>query len=132
MRFLALATDYDNTLAEGGSVPDDVWEALRRLRDSGRRLVLVTGRELDDLLRICARLDLFDRVVVENGGVVYRPATAERRLLARHDVAWSVTILALSVAVCVAIAWPLVRLTARGASGPSRQVGDAKHHAQGQ
>jgi hydroxymethylpyrimidine pyrophosphatase-like HAD family hydrolase len=66
----------------GGKVSDDAWEALRRLRDSGRRLVLVTGRELDDLRRICARLELFDRVVAENGGVIYRPATGERRLLA--------------------------------------------------
>jgi hydroxymethylpyrimidine pyrophosphatase-like HAD family hydrolase len=82
MRFVALAADYDGTLAAGGTVADDVWEALRRLRNSGRKLILVTGRDLDDLRGRCSRLDLFDRVVAENGGVVYRPATGERRLLA--------------------------------------------------
>lgn len=82
MRFLALATDYDGTLASGGLVADDSWEAVRRLRDSGRKVVLVTGRELGDVQSLCPSLDAFDRVVAENGGVVYRPATGERRLLA--------------------------------------------------
>src|SRR4051812_40365384 len=82
MRFIALATDYDNTLAADGMVADDAREALRRLRDSGRKLILVTGRELEDVRVICPHLDLFDRVVAENGGVVYRPATGEHRMLA--------------------------------------------------
>jgi HAD superfamily hydrolase (TIGR01484 family) len=82
MRFLALATDYDGTLSVGSIVADDAWEAVRRLRDSGRKLLLVTGRALDDLRTICPHLERFDRVVAENGGVLYRPDTGERRLLA--------------------------------------------------
>src|SRR5690242_12518676 len=82
MRYLALATDYDGTLATDGVVAEDAWQALRRLRASGRKLILVTGRELDDLRAICSPLDRFDRVVAENGGVLYAPATDERRLLA--------------------------------------------------
>jgi HAD superfamily hydrolase (TIGR01484 family) len=80
MRYLALATDYDGTLALAGVVADYAWDALRRLRASGRKLILVTGRELDDLLTICP-LAAFDRVVVENGGVLYRPATHQETVL---------------------------------------------------
>jgi HAD superfamily hydrolase (TIGR01484 family) len=82
MRFLALATDYDGTLASGGTVAEPTWEALQKLKVSGRKLILVTGRELEDLRSICPNLELFDRVVVENGGVLYHPATRDQALLA--------------------------------------------------
>jgi hydroxymethylpyrimidine pyrophosphatase-like HAD family hydrolase len=82
MRFFAIATDYDNTLASDGRVADATWDALERLRASGRQAILVSGRELDDLLGVCPRLDLFSRVVAENGGVLYTPADGTRRLLA--------------------------------------------------
>ncbi|MEX3958722.1 HAD-IIB family hydrolase [Trinickia sp. EG282A] len=82
MRFVALATDYDNTLASNGRVAESTWPVLERLRQSGRQLVLVSGRELGDLRTICPRLDLFSRVVAENGGVLYRPDSGEKRLLA--------------------------------------------------
>ncbi|MEX3764720.1 HAD hydrolase family protein [Paraburkholderia phenoliruptrix] len=82
MRFFAIATDYDNTLACDGRVADSTWDALERLRASGRQAILVSGREMDDLLAICPRLDLFSRVVAENGGVLYMPSTGTRRLLA--------------------------------------------------
>jgi len=75
MRYLALATDYDGTIARHGVVSAGTLAALDRLRDSGRRLVLVTGRELDDIVRIFPELDRFDRVVAENGATVYTPAT---------------------------------------------------------
>jgi len=42
----------------------------------------ISGRELDDLRAICPRLDVFSRVVAENGGVLYRPDRGERELLA--------------------------------------------------
>ncbi|MDQ3874273.1 MAG: HAD-IIB family hydrolase, partial [Actinomycetota bacterium] len=77
MRYLALACDYDGTLAHDGVVDDDTTRALERVLASGRRLLLVTGRELDDLLRVFPRVDLFDRVVAENGGLLYRPETKE-------------------------------------------------------
>ncbi|MEM5328449.1 HAD family hydrolase [Paraburkholderia sp. JHI2823] len=82
MRFSVLATDYDNTLATNGAVSAEAWEALTRLRRSGRELVLVTGRELDDLLAICAHPELFSRIVAENGGLLYRPDTGELHTLA--------------------------------------------------
>src|SRR5438067_2071422 len=60
MRYLVLAADYDGTLAHDGRVDDATWEALRQLRESGRKLFMVTGRELDDLLTVCPQLDRFD------------------------------------------------------------------------
>src|SRR5262245_40948279 len=82
MRYLALAVDYDGTLATRGRVDAPTAAALERVRASGRRLLLVTGRELTDLARVCDRLDLFDRVVAENGALLYDPATREERPLA--------------------------------------------------
>ncbi len=82
MHFEALATDYDGTLASEGRVAQRTWEAVRRLRTSGRKVILVTGRELDELRNICPHLELFDRIVAENGGVLYHPVTAEHKLLA--------------------------------------------------
>jgi HAD superfamily hydrolase (TIGR01484 family) len=75
MYFICLATDYDGTLAEDGVVAEETVAALRSLKQSGRRLVLVTGRELPDLQRVFSQLDLFDIAVVENGGLLVEPAT---------------------------------------------------------
>ncbi len=77
MRYLVLACDFDGTLASDGKVRVETLAALQRLRDSGRKLILATGRELKDLLDIFPAIDLFDRVVAENGGVLYRPASRE-------------------------------------------------------
>jgi hydroxymethylpyrimidine pyrophosphatase-like HAD family hydrolase len=82
MRYLALATDYDGTLAADGVVRERTLAALERLRKSGRRAILVTGRELEDLRRVFPRLDLFERVVAENGALLYRPQTREEVVLA--------------------------------------------------
>jgi HAD superfamily hydrolase (TIGR01484 family) len=82
MRYQALATDYDGTLAADGQVAGATWAAIQRLRDSGGKLVLVTGRELSELRRICPHLERFDRIVAENGGLLYRPATHEEQALA--------------------------------------------------
>ncbi len=82
MRYHLLATDYDGTLATDGHVTDHTLAALRAFLATGRRLVLVTGRELDDLVSVHPDLGIFERVVAENGALLYRPATKEKRLLA--------------------------------------------------
>ena len=81
MRYLVLACDFDGTIATDGTVRDETLAALRRLRDSGRKIVLVTGREMEDLLKVFSALEVFDRVVAENGGVLYRPTSREYRAL---------------------------------------------------
>jgi hydroxymethylpyrimidine pyrophosphatase-like HAD family hydrolase len=68
-----LALDYDGTLADDGIVAPPVLDGLKRFKASGRRLVMVTGRELDDLFSIFPDADIFDRIVAENGGVWYTP-----------------------------------------------------------
>ena len=81
MRYLVLATDYDGTLALNNRVAPDTVDALRRLAATGRKLVLVTGRELDELLAIFPEMEMFDRVVAENGALLYTPATRKRKSL---------------------------------------------------
>jgi hydroxymethylpyrimidine pyrophosphatase-like HAD family hydrolase len=81
MRYHVLVTDYDQTIAEHGVVSAETITDLEMVRESGRRIVLVTGRQLDDLLGLFQRMELFDRVVAENGALLYRPETRERRLL---------------------------------------------------
>lgn len=81
MRYLALCCDYDGTIAHHGRVSERTLAAMQKLRASGRRLLLITGRELDDLEKIFPHLDIFDRVVAENGALLFRPETREERLL---------------------------------------------------
>ena len=82
MRYLALAADYDGTLAHHGTVAPEVIAALTRLAASGRKLILVTGRELDELLGVFPDIAVFDRVVAENGALLYYPKTRERKPIA--------------------------------------------------
>ena len=77
MRYLALAADYDGTLAMSGSLSAEVEGALEWLRSSGRRVVLVTGRTFEEFEAACASMALFDRVVLENGAVLYSPSTRQ-------------------------------------------------------
>ena len=55
--------------------------ALERLRVSGRRAVLITGRTLEELVSVCPNLDPFAVVVVENGAVLHVPSRRETRVL---------------------------------------------------
>lgn len=81
MRYLALASDYDGTLATDGQVDNDTKAALERLRNSGRKLIMVTGRELNDLMKVFPEVDLFDCVVAENGALLYWSTTREEKPL---------------------------------------------------
>ncbi|MDP8971312.1 MAG: Cof-type HAD-IIB family hydrolase [Actinomycetota bacterium] len=81
MGYRAVAFDYDGTLARDGQVQGVTQAALERLQRSGIHVVLVTGRLLDDLRATCPCLDRFDRVVAENGGLLYRPAAQTVRTL---------------------------------------------------
>jgi hydroxymethylpyrimidine pyrophosphatase-like HAD family hydrolase/energy-coupling factor transporter ATP-binding protein EcfA2 len=82
LRYFCLISDYDGTLAHDGQVTASTLQALKRVKVSGRKLVLATGRELPELLRVFPETSLFDLAVVENGALLYNPATGEKRLLA--------------------------------------------------
>jgi hydroxymethylpyrimidine pyrophosphatase-like HAD family hydrolase len=76
------ACDYDGTIAADGRVAAATAEALARVRASGRKLLLVTGRMLNDLRSVCPDTDkMFDAVVAENGAVLYFPETRETKVL---------------------------------------------------
>jgi HAD superfamily hydrolase (TIGR01484 family) len=82
MRFSVLACDYDGTLAHDGRVNADTVSALKQWIACGGRLVLVTGRELSELLPLFPEVLLCEWVVAENGAVLYHPQTESETLLA--------------------------------------------------
>ena len=82
MRFEALATDYDGTIAHDGIVDQPTLDALERGRGGGLRLIMVTGRELDDLFSVFPHAAMFERIVAENGASIYDPATRETEFIA--------------------------------------------------
>lgn len=111
MRYFCLISDYDGTLAHDGLVTASTMQALKRVKASGRKLVLATGRELPELLRVFPETAVFDLVVAENGALLYNPATGEKRLLAPPP---SVTFIEelrrrgvtpLSVGECIVATW---------------------------
>jgi hydroxymethylpyrimidine pyrophosphatase-like HAD family hydrolase len=84
MQFQVLAADYDGTLATDGVVDEKTVAALHRLRDCGRRLILVTGRIMPQLLQVFPHLDLCDLVVSDNGAVLFDPKTGQKNSLAER------------------------------------------------
>jgi hypothetical protein len=83
MRYVALAAGFDGTLARDGRCDERCLDALRSLAATGRKLILVTGRVLRELLEIFPEARLFDYVVAENGAVMYHPATRQSAILAQ-------------------------------------------------
>jgi phosphoglycolate phosphatase (TIGR01487 family) len=83
MRFKALATDYDGTIAHHGTVDAATVDALQEFKNSGRKLLLVTGREIPDLHGVFSEVSIFDLVVAENGALLYWPGTREEKCLAQ-------------------------------------------------
>jgi len=80
--FRALATDYDDTLAHSSRVEPATLRALQSIKESGRHLVLVTGRTLPDLQSVFPQFGIFDLVVAENGALLFDPTKKEQTLLA--------------------------------------------------
>lgn len=81
MHYYAFAVDYDGTLALDGRVHEDTVAALKRLRKSGRRVILVTGRTLEPLLEAFPEIGICDLVVAENGALIYDPDTKMERTI---------------------------------------------------
>ena len=75
----ALCTDYDRTLTDLDLhlVPRAL-EALRRARVAGKRIVVVSGRDLPFLVREVG--DVADAIVAENGCFLLRPGEVAKRL----------------------------------------------------
>ena len=82
MRYFCLACDYDGTIAHDSLCAPSTVKALQRVKASGRKVILATGRELTELLQVFPEASLFDRIVAENGAVLYRPASQDHKVLA--------------------------------------------------
>ncbi len=82
MRYRLLATDYDGTIAHHGAVDPSTVAALQKFKESGRKVILVTGREISDLESVFSETAIFDLIVGENGALLYWPQTKKEQLLA--------------------------------------------------
>jgi HAD superfamily hydrolase (TIGR01484 family) len=96
-KYRAIATDFDGTIAYRGVVRDIALSALKRLKANDYKVVLVTGRQLDqpsdDSLHdvfprafASGKDRLFEQIVLENGAVLHTPETHETRNLVPEDV----------------------------------------------
>jgi len=81
MRYLALASDYDGTLAHDSHVSIEAEAAIQRLKESGRKLILVTGREMPELESVFPQYRLCDAIVAENGALLVWPAEGREEVL---------------------------------------------------
>jgi hydroxymethylpyrimidine pyrophosphatase-like HAD family hydrolase len=81
MTFVALAADYDGTIAHHGRVDQETLDSLKWLKTRGKWLFLVTGRELPELQSLMPELSVFDAVVAENGALLFLPAKGEMKPL---------------------------------------------------
>jgi hydroxymethylpyrimidine pyrophosphatase-like HAD family hydrolase len=81
MKWRALATDFDGTIATDAVVDEPTQLALVRLRSADVRTLLVTGRHLSDFRTMGSFMSIFDMVVAENGAVLFQPGTGETRTL---------------------------------------------------
>jgi hydroxymethylpyrimidine pyrophosphatase-like HAD family hydrolase len=75
MKLVALALDFDGTIAIDGVLDPAVRRAIAAARQHGIVVVLATGRRLADLQRAAGDLTCFDAVVAENGAVLHFPAS---------------------------------------------------------
>ncbi len=111
MYFLALAVDFDGTIAHDGRVDEATYEALKGLKEGGRRLLLVTGRELAHLQASFLGWELFDRIVAENGALIYDPASKREQLVGEAppqafvDALRQRKVEPLSVGKCIVATW---------------------------
>jgi hydroxymethylpyrimidine pyrophosphatase-like HAD family hydrolase len=80
---MVIAVDVDGTLFDGVGVADQAVAALRGARATGHHVVIVTGRRWEELGRVVPTIvELTNRVVCEEGGVLVNVDTGELTLLA--------------------------------------------------
>ena len=80
---MVIAVDVDGTLYDGTKVADEAVQALREAHADGHMIVIVTGRRWEELGHVVPTvLELCDRAVCEEGGVLVNLHTRELTLLA--------------------------------------------------
>jgi hydroxymethylpyrimidine pyrophosphatase-like HAD family hydrolase len=73
MKLSVLALDYDGTVARDDRLDPSVREAITEARRRGIKVMVVTGRTVNELRRVAGELDFADGVVAENGAIVHFP-----------------------------------------------------------
>ena len=117
MRYLAMGFDYDGTIAQNGKVPSATIKALEKLKKSDSKLLLVSGRELESVQEAFPEYKIFDKMVVENGALLFDPQTIEERLLtepaskALVEELKRLGVKPISVGRCIVATWELMRRT---------------------
>ncbi|GAB4229227.1 MAG: hypothetical protein Kow0049_10690 [Stanieria sp.] len=81
MNYLAIASDYDGTLATEGKVDLATLNAVNQWQESGRKFILVTGRRINSLKTVFEAINICDYIVAENGAVLYHPQSQTSHLL---------------------------------------------------
>jgi hydroxymethylpyrimidine pyrophosphatase-like HAD family hydrolase len=81
VKFLAVAMDYDGTIARDGVLDSRVREAIAALRAQNIVVLIVTGRILEDLRQVAGDLHFVDAVIAENGAVIEFTDSGYSRIL---------------------------------------------------
>ena len=83
----AVAVDFDGTIAENDRADPNVLDTLASIRASGVRVVLATGRTLEDLAVLLPDgASRFDAIVAENGAVLAFADGRQRSIAPRVSV----------------------------------------------
>ena len=83
MEPMVIALDVDGTLFDGESVAPVAIDEIRRAHADGHAIIIVTGRRWESLRTVVpAIVELCDRIVCEEGGVLVNVASGELTLLA--------------------------------------------------
>lgn len=80
---MVIAVDVDGTLFDGVEVAPEAVDGLRHAHADGHAIIIVTGRRWEELGHVVPTvLELTDRVVCEEGGVLVNVRTGRLTLLA--------------------------------------------------
>ena len=81
MRYHVLITDYDGTLTSDEHISQNTLFALNRVKATGRKVILATGRKLEEIKLVLPEYRLFNLIVAENGALIYNTDTMEVQLM---------------------------------------------------
>ncbi|MCB0669350.1 MAG: HAD hydrolase family protein [Saprospiraceae bacterium] len=74
MYFKIVALDLDGTIAMHDRIASGTWKILKEIKKSGRAILIVTGRRLDDIQQLGPLEDLCEAIIAENGAAIYIPS----------------------------------------------------------
>ena len=70
MKVKYLIMDYDGTLSEGNGIDGELFGLMKRVRLSGTKIIVATGRPKSSLPQLNQLREVTDALVMEEGGIV--------------------------------------------------------------